>query len=957
MSRTSSQPGRPVFGRLVHGLSVPVLLVWLFITVSLSLISPSLDEVAVQHASPVTPTDAPAFQAMMRIGHVFKQFDSDSSAMVVLEGQDKLGGSAHDFYNQIVRKLKADTAHVESVQDFWGDPLTAAGSQSADGKAAYVQVFLVGAQGTTSSHESVAAVRKIVTETPPPPGVKAHVAGNTVLNADTSVAGHKTMALMSLVSIAVIFVTLLVVYRSLGTAIISLLVIGIELFAAQGITATAGNLNIIGLTPYANSMITMLSIAAGTDYIIFLLGRYHEARSIGQDREEAFYTAYQGVSHVILGSGLTIAGACLCLTAARLPYFQTMGLPCAIALLVIVFAALTLAPGVLVIASRFGLLDPKRELSTQAWRRVGTIVVRWPKPIMVVTAAIAIIGFISLLTYVPNYNDQKYTPADMPANVAYAAADRHFSQARMNPELLMVEANHDLRNPADMLVIDRIAKNVFHLRGIERVQTITRPLGAPIEHSSIPFQIAMQNSATLQTAKFNNDNTAQMLQQADELSRTVATMEHMYGLMQQLTATTHSMVAKTHDMVQITNDLRDRIADFDDFWRPIRSYFYWEKHCADIPICWSLRSLFDALDGIDALTDELQNLQGDLDKMDQLMPRLAADLLPTINSMKAMRDFMLSNHSTMAGIQAHQQEAAQDSTLMGQYFDEAKNDDSFYLPPEVFKNPEFERGLKLFMSPDGKAVRLIVTHQGDPASVEGIKHVAGIKAAVADAIKGTPLETAKVWLAGTASMYSDMQDGVIIDLMIAGISVMILIFAIMLLITRSVIAALVIIGTVAASLGTACGLSVLLWQDLLGFGLQWVVLPLSIVILLAVGSDYNLLVVSRLKEEIHAGLNTGIIRGMGASGRVVTAAGMVFAFTMMSMIVSDLRVVGQLGTTIGLGLLVDTFIVRSFMTPSIAAALGRWFWWPINTFRMPPSGEPTTAQDAHTTPAPQMATT
>jgi RND superfamily putative drug exporter len=118
------------------------------------------------------------------------------------------------------------------------------------------------------------------------------------------------------------------------------------------------------------------------------------------------------VSHVILGSGLTIAGACQCLTATRLPYFQTMGLPCAIALLVIVFAAPTLAPAVLVIGSKFGLFDPKRELSTRNWRKIGTVVVRWPKPIIVVTAVIAIIGFISLLTYVPNYNDQKFTPTD-----------------------------------------------------------------------------------------------------------------------------------------------------------------------------------------------------------------------------------------------------------------------------------------------------------------------------------------------------------------------------------------------------------------------------------------------------------------------------------------------------------------------------------------------------------------
>ncbi|WP_085243280.1 RND family transporter [Mycobacterium europaeum] len=952
MSSTHARPRRPVLARLIRVLALPIVLFWVLLAVGLGLISPSLDDVAAQHSVPMTPTDAPAFKSMMQIGRVFNEFSSDSSAMVVLEGQDKLGDSAHEFYDRIVAKLKADTAHVQHVQDFWGDPLTAAGSQSADGKAAYVQVFLDGDQGTTPSHESVAAIRKIVAEVPAPPGVKAYVAGNTVLNADVSVVGHKSMATMALVSIGVILGMLLLIYRSIGTTILCLVVIGIELFAAEGVTATAGNLNLIGLTTYAVSMVTMLSIAAGTDYIIFLLGRYHEARALGQDREEAFYTAYQGVSQVILGSGLTIVGACVCLTATRLPYFQTMGLPCAIALLVIVLAALTLAPAVLVVGSRFGLFDPKGNLSARNWRKVGTAVVRWPIPILLVTMMIAAIGFVSLTTYVPNYNDQKFTPQDMQANIAYAAADRHFSQARMNPELLMVQADHDLRDPADMLVVDRIAKSVFHLRGIERVQTITRPLGAPIEHSSIPFQIAMQNSSTLQTAKFMNDNMAHMLEQADELGKTISTMEHMYSVMRELTATTHSMVGKTHDMVDTSNQLRDRIADFDDFWRPIRSYFYWERHCFDIPICWSMRSIFDALDGIDDLADQLEGLSGDLDHLDRLMPQLLADFPSMIDTMKTMRDYMLSTHSTMAGIQAHMQEAAEGSTLMGQYFDEAKNDDSFYLPPEVFKSPDFVRGLKMFVSPDGKAVRFIITHQGDPATVEGIKHVKGIKDAVADAIKGTPLESSKVYVAGMASMYSDMQQGVTIDLLVAGISAMILIFGIMLLITRSLVAALVIVGTVAASLGTACGLSVLLWQDLIGQGVQWIVLPLSVVILLAVGSDYNLLVVSRLKEEIHAGLNTGIIRGMGASGRVVTAAGMVFAFTMMSMIVSQLRVIGELGTTIGLGLLVDTLIVRSFMTPSIAAALGHWFWWPLNTYRTKPASQAT--DEVHTAPIPQL---
>jgi putative drug exporter of the RND superfamily len=141
---------------------------------------------------------------------------------------------------------------------------------------------------------------------------------------------------------------------------------------------------------------------------------------------------------------------------------------------------------------------------------------------------------------------------------------------------------------------------------------------------------------------------------------------------------------------------------------------------------------------------------------------------------------------------------------------------------------------------------------------------------------------------------------------------------------RSLVAALVIVGTVALSLGASFGVSVLVWQHILGVELYWVVLPLAVILLLAVGSDYNLLLVSRFKEEIHAGINTGIIRSMAGSGSVVTAAGLVFAFTMASFIFSDLRMLGQIGTTIALGLMFDTLIVRSFMTPSIAALLGRF---------------------------------
>ncbi len=85
------------------------------------------------------------------------------------------------------------------------------------------------------------------------------------------------------------------------------------------------------------------------------------------------------------------------------------------------------------------------------------------------------------------------------------------------------------------------------------------------------------------------------------------------------------------------------------------------------------------------------------------------------------------------------------------------NDDSFYLPPEIFDNHDFQRGMEQFLSPDGHAVRFIIAHEGDPLTPDGIARIETIKNAAKEAIKGTPLEGSKIYLGGTAATFKDMQ--------------------------------------------------------------------------------------------------------------------------------------------------------------------------------------------------------
>ncbi len=930
------QQHRSRVASVIKKCSVLVILGWLAIAVVVTVFVPPLEVVERDHSVSLSPADAPSVQAMSRMGQVFKESNSESVAIIVLEGQDPLGDEAHKYYDRIIASLKNDTKHVQHVQDFWGDPLTAGAAQSADGKAAYVQLNLTGQFAQAEANESVRAVQDLLKNDPPPDGVKAFVTGPAAIVADMGQSGNRTVILITVVSIGVIFLMLLLLYRSFLVVIILLFTVALELQVARGVVAFLGMHGIVGLTTYVVNLLVSVGIAAGTDYAIFFTGRYQEARQSGEDRESAYFTSYHGVAKVVLASGVTIAGAIACLSFTRLPYFQPLGIPGAVGILIAVAVALTLVPAA--IAAGGKVFDPKRPVRTHRWRRIGTAIVRWPAPIFAATAAISLIGLLTLPGYSPSYSDQKYIPQDIPANQGFAAAARHFPESRMaTPDLLLIEADHDMRNPADLLVLNKLAKAVFGVPGIANVQSITRPEGTQIEHSSIPFMLSMSQASQRLSLPFQKERMEDMLDQANQMQTMIGLMQRTYDLMQQMVATTHRTVETTHEIEQITQGLRDNIADFDDFFRPIRNYFYWEPHCYDIPLCWSFRSIFDALDGVDRVTDKMGDLVANLDQLDLLMPQMLLQFPPMIANLQSTRTMMLTMHSTMSGIFSQMDESSENSTAMGKAFDAARNDDSFYLPPEVLENEDFKRVMKIFLSPDGKAARMLISQKNDPATPEGISRVEPIQTAAEEALKGTPLESSKIYLAGTAAGVKDLVDGSKYDLMIAGVAALCLIFIIMVIMTRSFIAALVIVGTVALSLGASFGLSVLVWQHLLGIQINWVVLAMSVIVLLAVGSDYNLLLVSRMKEELHAGLNTGLIRAMGGTGKTVTAAGLVFAATMASMIVSDLLTIGQVGTTIGLGLLFDTLIVRAFMTPSIAALLGRWFWWPLSVRPRPAS--------------------
>jgi putative drug exporter of the RND superfamily len=919
---------RPFVPRMVRVLAIPIIVFWALLAVTTNAFVPQVEKVAEELAGPMVPHYAPSQRALLRIGEKFHESNSTNLTMVVFEADRPLGDQDHRYYDDLMRRLRQDTKHVQYVMDLWGKPITAAGAQSLDGKCTYVLLRLAGDIGQIEANQSVNAVRDIIKKDTPPFGLKVYVSGAAPLASDTLTIANASLNNVTIVTIFLILTMLLLVYRRVSTLLVPLAGVLIEMLVAKGVIATLGHYGYIELSSFAVNIVIALTLGAGTDYGIFLLGRYHEARQAGESREESFYIAYKGVTPVIIGSGLTIAGACYCLTFARLNYFHTMGPAVAVSMLFTIAAALSLGPALLAVGSLFGMYEPKSKAKAHLYRRIGASVVRWPVPILAASSAVVMLGAVFVPTYRQNYDDRQYQPADAPANLGFAAADRHFPKSKLFSEMLMVETDHDMRNSADFISLDRVARSLIRLPGVAMVQSITRPMGRALERAKIPYLFTTQGSGNGQQLPFNVQQNTNTAEQAQIQTHSVAVLRKEIDFFQNMSDELHKTVLTVQDLTRVTEEMNSEISNLDDFFRPIKSYFYWEKHCFDVPLCWALRSVFDTLDNIDKLAADVKDAQNSLEVIDRILPQIITQLKLTADDTEALAALLVKTYGSSDLQSTQTNQTFDDMVNVGLDFDTAQSDDFFYIPREGFDNDDVKTGMELMMSPDGKAARFIVTHEGDAMGPEGVEHVEKFPGAITTILKETSLAGARVYIGGSGSNDKDIKEYAASDLLIAAIAAFALIFLIMLVLTRSLVAALVIPGTVAFSYAGAFGLSILVWQHLIGLHLHWLVLPLTFIILVAVGSDYNLLLIARVKDEVHAGLHTGLIRALGSTGGVVTSAGLVFAFTMLAMLTSDLRTIGQVGSTVCIGLLLDTLIVRSFVVPSILRILGPWFWWP-----------------------------
>ncbi|ORA20356.1 RND family transporter [Mycobacterium arosiense] len=964
--------------------------IWIAIAVALPLTFPSLGEMAEKHPLAILPGDAPSSVTSRKMTEAFHESGSENLLLVVLTDDKGLGPADEAAYGKLVDALRHDTRDVLMLQDFASTPALRSVVTSKDHKAWVLPVGVAGELGTPRSYAAFNRIGDIVKGTLAGTPLTAHLTGPAATVADLTAAGARDRMPIELAIAVMVLIVLLVIYRSAVTMLLPLLTIGISLVIAQAVVAGYSQLTASGVSNQSVVFLSAIMAGAGTDYAVFLISRYHDYLRSGATSDQAVKRAMFSIGKVIAASAATVGVTFLLISFARMGVFKTVGASSAIGIGVAFLAALTLLPAVLVLAGRRGLVKPRRELTARFWRRSGIRIVRRPKVNLVASVLVLIIlaSCAGLVRY--NYDDRKALRPRAPSSIGYAALDRHFPVNQSIPQYILVQSPHDLRTPKALADLEQMADRVGQLPNVAAVSGITRPTGHVPEQFRATYQAGAIGTLLAGGSTLIKDRTNDLNRLVDGAGTLADNLGNMRGQVIQLAAGVQELAnafSSTKNQysgdalvkeVDLAAQLVDHVNALSNAmgWNfsAAKNMFAWigpvlgalqgNPRCDADPSCSATRGTFEQLVGsrdqadLDAINDLAHQLQEYPDKraLKASADRLRAALAKLTNVLHSLGmdkpGGLQSNLNTLQdGANRFAGGSRQIADAVAQVVDQVKQLGSglnesaafllslkrdaaqpamagFNIPPQLLHLAEFQKAAKAFISPDGHSVRYLVQTKLSPFSTEAMDQVNAIEAVARGAQPNTALADATVSMAGYTVALKDTRDYYQHDIRFIIVVTLLVVLVTLIALLRAIVAPLYLVASVVISYLSAVGIGVLVVQYLLGQQLHWSVPPLAFVVLVAVGADYNMLLVSRMREESPHSMRYGIIRTLGSTGGVITAAGLIFAASMCGLLFSSISTVVQGGFVIGVGILLDTFLVRTITVPAIAALVGRANWWP-----------------------------
>jgi putative drug exporter of the RND superfamily len=938
MSSTMSKTRFDAFSALGRfAVRAPWLMIagWLALAAVLAVAVPPLTKVVEgQTVQPLPP------KAMAATEQMAKDFGESAQNILIVVLTDQRGlqpapqTAKDDTYRKLAAALRGDTDDVSGVRDVFTTPALRPLMVSADNKATYLAVTLRAPAGSPESSRAYQRITEIAQHTTAGTALTAGVTGQAAMVGDLSIVSTRDMHRIEIATAVLVLLILLMIYRRPATVLLPLITIGISVTSAQGVVSALTEVG-LGVSPMTIALMTAMIVGAGTDYAVFLISRYHEYIRTGMDSDLAVQKALSSIGKVIAASAATVAVTFLGMVFTRLPAFTTVGPALAVSIGIAFVAAITLLPAILVLAGRRGWVTPRSELTGRVWQRSAVQIVRRPKAHLLVSLSV-LIGLGACAAFLrPTFNDRLQLPQSAPSNIGFSAMAAHFSTSTLLPQYIYVRSPHDLRTSRSLADLDQMAQRVSQLPNIVAVRGITRPNGQPLDQAKLSTQAGAVGTKLADVSTQISDKTDDLdalTAGADQLAASLAQVRDQIrgasGPISALTATVGQVQRQLGAAANLLDNVRglatgpaatlaDSIAALNALNRVAPQPAAPALQSAVQNLTTLLASAGNALRAAGSNTagvqQQITRLQAVADQLADGSRRLAQGVRALVDQTKQMGLGM----NQAAGMLLSMKRDAAPNSMAG-----------MYIPPTVLSSDDFKNAAKIFISPDGHSVRFVVESTFDPFSTAAMDQVSAILDRARGAQPNTSLSDASISVLGTTAMYSAIRSYYDDDVQLIVIVTLLVVFLILVVLLRAIVAPLYLIASVVISFMSALGVGVLFFQFLLHQPLYWNVQATAFIVLVAVGADYNLLLISRIREESGFGTRSGIIRAVRSTGGVITSAGIIFAASMFGLLFGSLSTMVQTGFIIGMGLLIDTFVVRTITVPALATLVGRANWWP-----------------------------
>jgi len=948
-------------GRFVIRFRFAFLVFWIALAAICYLFAPSLEEVGTSDETSFLPDESESQEAGFLLAEAFPGDASTGQATLVFSRP----GGLTDADRQYVADLPAviigpgspeALATVVEVVTAEARPELAPWLRSPDGVAEIAQVYLSVGGFERTGGEAVRALRDLLAQTMPA-GLQGNVTGQAGIGADYLDAALKATDRTTVVTVVLVLLILLAIYRAPLAALAPLLTIGLAWVVARGVLgwlAQAG----WQVSSTLDTFMVVLVFGVGTDYSIFLISRVRE--ELAHDEwAGAARRAVGRIGGVIAASAATVIVGLSAMAVARFGMIRSVGPALAVAIGVTLLAGLTLTPAYLGLFGRFLFWPLHRHFRSHDGRRgpwAGLARALTRRPAMV--TAVLVLGLaapaLAMPTLRSDFNLLEELPSTGDGRTGYLVVGEHFDQGQLSPVTVLVQTpGSDLASPDSLALLRRTHDMLAVMPGVANVSSLVSPGGDGVTPDGFRPSVQVADMAEQLVPQGGDPVEAlrQMLEEDTEagLAGAAAYIEGLgeaFPGLSDLPAYQGSLadlraaelaVGLLRNALRVSTQLQFVIAEVEQTEpatspsqvRDLRVYL--GELGAAYPEVGATAGFRDAAATVGAMADYGFNEQ------------LRSRLLSALGSLAAefadrpgayLISSLVSSSEQGGELQLMLTEPmARLPEELAALAAEFETRPDFYLP--VGLSTEGEDGVAQvmgsYLSADGTVTQLRVILAQDPYDNDAIELIPGMRRALAAQAPQYGAD-ARILAGGQTAAYADIRQTIGEDFWRVAAITVAGILLVLILLLRALVAPLYLVATVLLSWMAALGIAALLFQDLLGHSGVSYFLPLIVfVLLVALGSDYNIFLMSRVREESdRLGIHDGIQVASARTGTVITSAGIILAGTFASMAIAPLRMLLQIGVTVALGVLIDTFIVRSMLVPAITAMFGKWAWWPFH---------------------------